>query len=88
MSSVRDALGAGRVQSMMDKIVNREDKVKHSLALATFKNKPGDAYVDLKWVPEDFLEQASTIGMLTTLGFAWLYSACRACLQDMRIIDS
>ena len=31
--------------------------------------------------PGQFIQQTGEIGMLTTLGFAWLYSAARACIR-------
>jgi len=81
VSSVNDVLGESRVQDLMDKLDNLLGKSKASkdtLPLSVFKNKPGDAYLDLKRVPEQFLEEAGSIGMLTTLGYSWMYTSLRS----------
>ena len=79
--SVTDALSAGRIQSMMDKLAAKTEWDTKQLARAAFRNKHGDPYVDLKWVPAEFLEQAGQISMLTALWVPWLYPSARACLR-------
>ena len=81
VSTVMDALGQSRVKNMIDKLEARPDKLDHPLACGVFKHKVGDAYLGLNWVPPQFLEDAGTMGMLTSLGFSWLYSSNRACIR-------
>ena len=81
VAGVANVLGAIRIQKTIDKVESRPDRMVNTLSTVAFKNKPGDAYTELKWVPDMFLDQAGEISMLTTLGHAWLYSAARACIR-------
>ena len=79
--SVMDVLGLDRIQAFADKLASKTEWDTKQLSLGALRNKPGDPYLDLKWVPEEFLSQSGPILMLTTLGMSWMYSSARACLR-------
>ena len=58
VANVEKVWPAARLQTTIDKVESRPDRNIHALSMATFKNKPGDAYTELKWVPAMFREAA------------------------------